>query len=102
LLQAGDRSLADVIAHEISHSWSGNLVGIKNFEHFWLNEGWTMFIQRKIEAKLFGNPHRHFSALLGLKELTDTVCTHGGLGWILVVHILVKLIAGESCQISRI
>ena len=36
---AGDRSLADVIAHEIAHSWTGNLVTNKNFEHFWLNEG---------------------------------------------------------------
>ncbi|KAF4518317.1 hypothetical protein B566_EDAN009105 [Ephemera danica] len=70
---AGDRSLADVIAHEISHSWTGNLVGIKNFEHFWLNEGWTMFVQRKIEARLFGVPHRHFSAILGINELTDCI-----------------------------
>ncbi|CAB3376269.1 Hypothetical predicted protein [Cloeon dipterum] len=69
----GDRSQADVIAHEISHSWTGNSVGIKTFEHFWLNEGWTMFVQRKIEAKLFGEKHRHFSAILGLNELRNTV-----------------------------
>ncbi|XP_059477782.1 leukotriene A-4 hydrolase-like [Neocloeon triangulifer] len=69
----GDRTQADVIAHEISHSWTGNSVGIKNFEHFWLNEGWTMFVQRKIESKLFGEKHRHFSAILGLNELRNTV-----------------------------
>jgi leukotriene-A4 hydrolase len=62
-----------VIAHEISHSWTGNSVGIQNFEHFWLNEGWTMFVQRKIESRLFGEKHRHFSAHLGLMELTDEV-----------------------------
>lgn len=38
-LLAGDRSLADVIAHEIAHSWSGNLVTNHTWEHFWLNEG---------------------------------------------------------------
>jgi leukotriene-A4 hydrolase len=72
-LVVGDRSLADVIAHEISHSWTGNSVGIKTFEHFWLNEGWTMFVQRKIESKLFGEKHRHFSAILGLNELRNCV-----------------------------
>ncbi len=39
VLKAGDRSLVDVIAHEIAHSWTGNLVTNSNFEHFWLNEG---------------------------------------------------------------
>ncbi len=47
-LLAGDRSLADVVAHEISHSWTGNLVTNHTWEHFWLNEGWTMWVQRKI------------------------------------------------------
>ena len=34
-LLAGDRSLADVVVHEISHSWTGNLVTNRNWEHFW-------------------------------------------------------------------
>ena len=38
-LIAGDRSLADVIAHEIAHSWTGNLITNHTWEHFWLNEG---------------------------------------------------------------
>ncbi|KAI5693220.1 hypothetical protein M8J75_011301 [Diaphorina citri] len=44
-LLAGDGSLAAVVAHEISHSWTGNLVTNRNFEHFWLNEGFTMFLK---------------------------------------------------------
>ena len=48
---AGDKSLANVVAHEISHSWSGNLVTMDNWSDFWLNEGFTMFIQRKIMEK---------------------------------------------------
>lgn len=43
-LLAGDRSLADVIAHEIAHSWTGNLVTNHTWEHFWLNEGWTVWV----------------------------------------------------------
>ncbi len=44
-LLAGDRSLVDVVAHEISHSWAGNLVTNKNWQHFWLNEGFCVFIE---------------------------------------------------------
>ncbi len=60
-LLAGDKSLANVIAHEIAHSWTGNLVTNKNFEHFWLNEGFTVFTERKIVGRLHGGePRRHF------------------------------------------
>jgi leukotriene-A4 hydrolase len=51
-LLAGDRSLADVVAHEIAHSWTGNLITNHTWEHFWLNEGWTMWLQRKIVARM--------------------------------------------------
>jgi leukotriene-A4 hydrolase len=74
-VQAGDRSLACVVAHEISHSWTGNLVTNRNFEHFWLNEGFTVFVERKILAKLYGEKFRHFAAICGLKDLKETVST---------------------------
>ncbi len=48
-LLAGDRSLADVIAHEIAHSWSGNLVTNCTWEHFWLNEGCVRASSRYID-----------------------------------------------------
>jgi len=47
---AGDESLVGVVAHEIAHSWSGNLVTNATWEHFWLNEGWTVWLERKIMA----------------------------------------------------
>jgi leukotriene-A4 hydrolase len=73
-LLAGDRSLADVVAHEIAHSWTGNLVTNATWEHFWLNEGWTTWFQRKIMAwtnhdDLFID----FDATGGWKDLKDSV-----------------------------
>ena len=71
--KAGDKSLANVIAHEIAHSWTGNLVTNSNFEHFWLNEGFTVFTERKINSRMNGETHRHFSAIEGWKDLKDGV-----------------------------
>lgn len=69
-LLAGDRSLADVISHELAHSWTGNLVTNKTGSDFWLNEGHTMFVERKIIATLRGGePFRHFSAIQGWDAL---------------------------------
>lgn len=70
---AGDKSLVDVVAHEISHSWTGNLVTNANFEHFWLNEGFTVFVEQKIIGRLRGAQYRDFHALHGLSELKDTI-----------------------------
>ena len=48
----GDKSLIDIIFHEMIHSWSGNLVTNENWADFWLNEGITMFLQRKIVGQM--------------------------------------------------
>eukprot|EP01101_Sappina_pedata_P000709 TRINITY_DN108_c0_g1_i2.p1 TRINITY_DN108_c0_g1~~TRINITY_DN108_c0_g1_i2.p1 ORF type:complete len:622 (-),score=285.30 TRINITY_DN108_c0_g1_i2:118-1983(-) len=79
-LLAGDRSLTGVIAHEIAHSWMGNLVTNANWEHFWLNEGFTVFVERKILGRLFGEQTRQFEFYLGTKDLKGEVehfgCCH--------------------------
>ncbi|XP_029418965.1 leukotriene A-4 hydrolase [Nannospalax galili] len=72
-LLAGDKSLSNVIAHEISHSWTGNLVTNKTWDHFWLNEGHTVYLERHICGRLFGEKFRHFHALGGWGELQNTV-----------------------------
>lgn len=72
-LIAGDKSLVDVVAHEIAHSWTGNLVTNKNFEHFWLNEGFTVFVEGKIVGRMRGKAYRDFHALHGLTDLADTI-----------------------------
>ncbi|KAL6866204.1 Leucyl aminopeptidase yscIV [Amphichorda felina] len=70
---SGDRENVDVIAHELSHSWSGNLVSNSSWEHFWLNEGWTMYLERRIQAVIHGDAEFDFSAIIGWKGLEDAV-----------------------------
>ncbi|GIY29295.1 leukotriene A-4 hydrolase [Caerostris darwini] len=72
-LLAGDKSLVSTIAHEIAHSWTGNLVTNRNFEHFWLNEGFTTFFERKIVGRMHGEPSRHFECVGGWTELESEV-----------------------------
>ena len=45
----------------------------RNFEHFWLNEGFTVFVERKIVGKMHGEKTRQFHAIGGLKDLKDSV-----------------------------
>ena len=73
-LLAGDRSLADVVAHEIAHSWTGNLVTNATWDHFWLNEGWTTWFQRKIMSRVKNN-HKFldFDAIDGRKHMRDAI-----------------------------
>ena len=62
-LVTGDKANTDVIAHEIAHSWSGNLVTNSNEDHFWLNEGLTSFIEGKILGRMHGEATRHLSTI---------------------------------------
>ncbi len=65
----GDKSLVDIIFHELIHSWSGNLVTNENWRDFWLNEGITMFLQRKIISKMKGNDYVKMDGILGLSYI---------------------------------
>ena len=70
-LLAGDRSLANVVAHEIAHSWTGNLVTNASWGDFWLNEGWTVFLERRILRARAGEATWHFHAAAGWMDLRD-------------------------------
>lgn len=68
-LLAGDRSMANVIAHEIAHSWTGNLVTNKNWANFWVNEGFTTFMERKLCELVYGEDMANLEAQVGCGEL---------------------------------
>jgi leukotriene A-4 hydrolase/aminopeptidase len=72
-LLAGDRSLVDVVAHELAHSWTGNLVTNATAEHFWLIEGWTVWAERRILQALHGDEVAALSWALGQKALDDSL-----------------------------
>lgn len=72
-LIAHDKSNIDVIAHELAHSWSGNLVTNCSWDHFWLNEGWTVYLERRITGAIHGEATRHFSALIGWNDLDSSI-----------------------------
>jgi len=76
-LLAGDRSNADVVAHEITHSWTGNLVTTKTWEHFWLNEGCTVYGERKIRGRMHGEKTRHLHAIIGYESLKASIQQFG-------------------------
>ncbi|CAI5449204.1 unnamed protein product [Caenorhabditis angaria] len=60
-LITGNRSLVSTIVHEIAHSWTGNLVRIVSWEQFWMKEGFTNYLQQKINGRLYGEKMRQFA-----------------------------------------
>jgi leukotriene A-4 hydrolase/aminopeptidase len=64
-LLAGDRSQVNVVAHELAHSWTGNLVTNADMEHFWLNEGFTVYAERRILEALEGSEFVALHAAIG-------------------------------------
>ncbi|KAL7415639.1 peptidase family M1-domain-containing protein [Mrakia frigida] len=72
-LLAGDRSLVDVVGHEISHSWFGNLIGCSSWAHFWLNEGFTTYLERLLMQALHSPAERGLSYIIGAKALSDSL-----------------------------
>ncbi|MBL8923723.1 MAG: M1 family metallopeptidase [Myxococcaceae bacterium] len=75
-LLAGDRSLVNVVAHELAHSWTGNLVTNATAEHFWLNEGFTVFAERRILEALEGEAAAALHAAIGFEALKQAFAQH--------------------------
>jgi leukotriene-A4 hydrolase len=70
---AGDRSLVDVVCHELAHSWTGNLVSNATLDHFWLNEGFTVWAERRILEALHGEAAAVLGWAIGETELHEAL-----------------------------
>ena len=66
---AGDRSLTSLLAHELGHSWSGNLVTNATWDDVWLNEGFTTYVEHRIGAEVFGANEAKMQDVLSRKVL---------------------------------
>jgi leukotriene A-4 hydrolase/aminopeptidase len=76
-LLAGDRSLVNVLAHELAHSWTGNLVTNATIDDFWLNEGFTVWAERRIHEKLYGKEAQALGAAIGRNGLDEALASFG-------------------------
>lgn len=70
---AGDKSLTSLVAHELAHSWSGNLVTNANWNDFWLNEGFTVYFEYRIMEAVYGRGYSEMLALLSLQDLKTEI-----------------------------
>ncbi len=66
---AGDKSLVNLIAHELAHSWSGNLVTNESWRDLWLNEGFTSYVENRIMEAVFGTERAVMEQALGAQDL---------------------------------
>ena len=74
---AGDRSLTSLLAHELGHSWSGNLVTNATWDDIWLNEGFTTYVEHRIGEEIFGKREAEMQDVLTRKDLDDNIAEYG-------------------------
>ena len=68
---SGDRTLINLIAHELAHSWSGNLVTNASWRDLWINEGFTSYVENRIMEALFGERRARMELALGYQDLLE-------------------------------
>ncbi len=70
---AGDKSLVNLIAHELAHSWSGNLVTNESWRDLWLNEGFTSYVENRIMEAVFGTERAVMEQALATQDLNAEI-----------------------------
>ena len=70
---AGDKSLVNLIAHELAHSWSGNLVTNETWRDLWLNEGFTSYVENRIMEEVFGRGRAVMEQALSVQDLNHEI-----------------------------
>ncbi|MEP7196344.1 MAG: M1 family metallopeptidase [Saprospiraceae bacterium] len=93
---AGDRSLTSLLAHELAHSWSGNLVTNATWEDFWLNEGFTTYFENRIMESLYGKSYADMLNLLGVQDLHKTLNELGDTNMLTKLKLDLKDISPED------
>ena len=83
----GDKSLVSLVAHELAHSWSGNLVTNATWRDFWLNEGFTVYVERRVLEKVYGRERAEMEAVLGRRELDRTMADLPGADRVLHIKL---------------
>ena len=73
----GDKSEVSVANHEIAHSWSGNYVTNMNWDNFWLNEGFTVFLERKVAIAQKGLDFAKINAQNGNSSMYEAMLGYG-------------------------
>ena len=84
---AGDRSLVNLVAHELAHSWSGNLVTNANWADSWLNEGFTSYFENRIMEALYGTRRAAQEAALSFAEIEGVFEEKGSDAPVTTLHL---------------
>lgn len=85
---AGDRSLVALILHELAHSWSGNLVTNANWSAFYLNEGWTTYLQTRLLEMVYGQERADMELVLGEEDLREILAVAQEIDQVLHVYLV--------------
>jgi len=86
-LLAGDKSQVSVVAHELAHCWSGNLVTNATWRDLWLNEGLSRYLESRIVSEVYGERRDAMDRVLGLRALRDELATLGPKDQVLAIDL---------------